>query len=124
MGTFSYPVEVAASREGPFEPVEALVDTGSLYTWLPRAVFDRLDVKPSGKRRFQTADGRIVNRNVAELVIRIDGETATTICVLGDPGDQVLLGAYALEGVSMAADPVNERLVPMPSIPAARGQGR
>ncbi len=119
MGTFTYRVELGARPEGPFRAVDALVDTGSLYTWVPRTLFEQLGIEPSGKRAFQMADGRIIERDIAEPVIRIDDQIAHTICVFADPNDIVLLGAYTLEGFALAADPVNKRLVPMPSIPAA-----
>ena len=38
-------------------------------------------------------------------------EAMPTLMVFGGAGDAVLLGAYALEGFSLAADPVNRRLV-------------
>ncbi|MFQ5880105.1 MAG: aspartyl protease family protein [Dehalococcoidia bacterium] len=118
MGVFRYPVEIAPHPEGPYEQFNALVDTGSLYTWVPSAILRRLGLGPTGKRPFLVADGRIIERDVTEAVIQIDGQRAHTICVFTDERDQVLLGAYTLEGFGLAADPVNKRLVPMPAIPA------
>jgi len=118
MGAFRYPVEIAARPEGPYEPLDAWVDTGSVYTWIPSPILRRLGLNPTGKRPFLVADGRIIQRDIVEAVVRVDGEVAHTICVFGDEGDQVLLGAYTLEGLGLAADPVNKRVVPMPVIPA------
>jgi hypothetical protein len=36
-----------------------------------------------------------------------------TLVVLAEPGNPPLLGAYALEGLRLAADPVARRLVPV-----------
>ena len=36
--------------------------------------------------------------------------------VPGDPASPALLGAYALEGLRLAADPVARRLVPVPGL--------
>ena len=118
MGVFRYSIEIAARPEGPYEQFEALVDTGSLYTWVPTSVLKKLGLAPTIKRAFQVADGRIIERDVTEAVIRLDGESVHTLCVFADDSDQVLLGAVTLEQFALAADPVNKRLVPMPAIPA------
>ena len=121
MGVFRYPIEIAARPEGSYERVEALVDTGSLYTWVPSGLLRGLGLAPTAKRSFVLADGRVIERDVVEAVIRLDGQTAHTICVFAGEGDQVLLGAVTLEQFALAADPVNKRLVPMPAIPAMAG---
>ena len=118
MGVFPYRVEIAVRPDGPFESLQALVDTGSLYTGAPRTLLERLGLTPTAKRAFQVAGGRIIDRDIAEVVIRIDGQTAHTICVFADEGHQVRLGAVTLEQFALAADPVNKRLVPMTAIPA------
>ena len=124
MGTFTYRVELAASENGPFEALDALVDTGALYSWMPRSLFERLGISATGTRAFQMANGEIINRDIAQPVVRIDGEIVHTICVFGDATDAVLLGAYTLEGLALAVDPGNKRLVRMPTIPAFAGAGR
>lgn len=118
MGLFKYRIEIAAAKDGPFYPVEALVDTGSLYTWIPGKTLRGAGLNPTGTRAFQLADGQIVQREITEAVVRLDGDVVHTICVFGDDRDQALLGAVTLEQFSLAADPVNKRLVPMPAIPA------
>ncbi len=120
MSSFQYPIELVASPDGPYERLEAWVDTGSVYTWIPSATLQRLGLIPTAKRPFQVADGRIIERDIVEAVVRLDGQTAYTVCVFGNQDDLVVLGAYALEGLGLAADPVNKRLVPMPVIPALR----
>ena len=118
MSAFQYPIEIAARPEGPYEHLDAWVDTGSVYSWVPSPVLQRLGLSPTGQRPFQVADGRLIERDIVEAVVKIDGQAAHTICVFGGEQDLVLLGAYALEGLGLAADPVNKRLVPMPVIPA------
>ena len=42
MGTFRYPI-VLCSRDGTWERrVDALVDTGATYTWVPRPILEEL----------------------------------------------------------------------------------
>ena len=42
----------------------------------------------------------------------IDGESVTTLVVFGEENAPPLLGAYTLEGLALAVDPVEQRLVP------------
>jgi predicted aspartyl protease len=118
MSTFTVPVDISASESGSTERLEAWVDTGSLYSWIPSDVLERIGVKAHGVRTFTLADGNDVDREVGRIWITIDGRTEMTIAVFAAPGSQTLLGAYALEGLSLAADPVNERLIPMTRIQA------
>ena len=41
----------------------------------------------------------------------IDGESEITIVVFGEDNGPALLGAYTLEGLALAVDPVGQRLV-------------
>jgi predicted aspartyl protease len=118
VGVFRYSIGIAAGPDGPFERLDALVDTGSLYTWVPAATLGRLGLRPTGKRPFFTADSRVIERDIGRVWVSIDGQQEITLIVFGEETDQVLLGAYTLEGFALAADPVNKRLVPMPAIPA------
>lgn len=34
MGTFRYPIEIAATDAGPFLALEAVVGTGAAYSWV------------------------------------------------------------------------------------------
>ena len=119
VGVFKYRLELAATAEGPFRAVEALVDTGSVYTWVPASILLELGLTPTDKLEFTMANGKRELRDAAEAVVRLDGRIRHTVCVFGEADDLVLLGAYALEGFGLAADPLNKRLVPMPTIPAA-----
>ena len=44
-----------------WETIEALVDTGAGYTWIPASTLARLGVSPQSRREFVTADGRIID---------------------------------------------------------------
>lgn len=111
MGTFRVAIQIGDPKGGHFETVEALVDTGASYTWVPRDVLERLGVLPEGRWEFEVAGSRVIERDVAETRVRYDGETRTTIVVFGDEGSLPLLGAYTLEGFRLAPDPVNRRLI-------------
>jgi predicted aspartyl protease len=118
VSTFTVPIVVGGSEQGPFERIEAWVDTGSLYSWMPADLLERLGVRAHGTRSFTLANGDEIDRPVGRVWLTYDDRTELTIVVLGEPQSQTLLGAYALEGLAMAADPVNERIVPVASINA------
>ena len=111
MGTFHVALQIGDSQGQHWETVEALVDTGSTFTWIPRDILTRLGIQPEFHQEFQTADGRIISREVAHLPARLEGQELITMVVFSDEGDATVLGAYTLEGFSLAADPVNRRLV-------------
>ena len=112
MGSFSHPVEVSDMDGQRFEAVEALADTGSSYTVIPASLLRGLGIAPQERIEFELADGRIIEREIGEARIRVDGRSAATLVVFGDEGVSSLLGAYTLEGVRLAVDPVNKRLIP------------
>ena len=92
--------------------IEATVDTGAAYTTLPAPLLRELGVEPRGKRRFLLADGRRVEMDYGEVRATVDGENVTTLVVFGEDNAPALLGAYTLEGLALAVDPVEQRLVP------------
>ena len=53
---------------------------------------------------------------VGEARVTIDGVSVVTQVVFGDDGVFPLLGSYTLEGLLLAVDPVNQRLVPTHAI--------
>ena len=112
MGTFRYPVEIGNPSGTQFEIVNPMVDTGATYSFLPASLLERLEVEPMETVMFTLADGSRIERDIGEAPIRAAGRQATTIVVFGDEDSTPLLGAYALEGLRLAVDPYNRRLVP------------
>jgi len=113
MGAFEVEFEIGSPDETRWERVQGLVDTGSTYTWVPRPILQRLGVAPQFQREFETADGRVVLRDMAVVPGRLSGRTLPTLVVFGDEPDAILLGVHALEGFGLGVDTVNRRLVPV-----------
>jgi aspartyl protease family protein len=116
MGTFHVEVEIGDPEGRRYESVEALVDTGSTYTSVPRSVLDALGVEPHERAWFRLADGHHVQREIGRTWVRVGGQAELTLVVFADVGSPTLLGAYALEGLRLAPDPVGRRLVPIPGL--------
>lgn len=93
--------------------LELLADTGAIYTIIPRKQLEKLDIKPIGKRRFKTADGRIIQREVTIAQIEIQKEIAHSTIVYGEPKDAQVLGVTTLEELALQIDPITGELKPL-----------
>ena len=112
MGTFTWPLRISSMDGLQSLEIEATVDTGAAYTTLPASLLRELGVTSMGKRRFLLADGRRLEMDYGEARAAINGENVTTLVVFGEDNAPALLGAYTLEGLALAVDPVEQRLVP------------
>jgi len=111
-GDFRVSIQIARAKGERFEPLRALVDTGSTFTWVPRDVLERLGVSPEQEWPFELADGREQRYPVAWVQIRVEerGEQPT-IVVFAPPGSEPILGVVTLEEYLLAVDPVHHRLI-------------
>ena len=114
MGHFRVAVEVGNRAGERFEAMEALVDTGATYTWIPQDVLQQLGVTPEEEWPFELADGREVRYPVTWTLIRISERARPTVVVFGEPGSPPILGVVTLEEFLLAVDPVHRRLIPVP----------
>ena len=112
MGTFTWPLRISSIDGEQSLEIEATVDTDAAYTTLPASLLRELGVTPMGKRKLLLADGRRIHMDYGEAQATIDGETVPTLVVFGENDAPALLGAYTLDGLALAVDPVEQRLVP------------
>ena len=121
MGIFRTTVGVASLGD-PQRRVDVehmMVDTGSEYTWIAEERLAQLGVAPVRIDRFETADGRILERRVGFAMLYAGGRSAPSVVVFARPGDMVLLGAHGLEGLNLRVDLGSKELVPAGPVPAA-----
>lgn len=116
VGNFRVPLEIGNLHDNRSRHLEALVDTGATYTWIPGERLEGLGIQAQGTRPFVLADGRQVSYGVAWVRVRIGDVSQPTIVVLGDPESEPLLGVVTLEEFGLGVDPVNRRLVPVPGL--------
>jgi len=114
--TFSVQIQVGDLAGNLYVDVEALVDTGASDTVLPQAILRQLEIAPIDRSRYRLADGRIIEYDVGEARIRIDGSERTALVVFGPADTAALLGATTLELFHLAVDPVEKRLNPVPGL--------
>ena len=124
VGIFRTTVGVGTLAGGAIADVDGvMVDTGSEYTWMPEALLARIGIVPMRSDRFETADGRSLERDVGFAMIHAGGRSAPSIVVFAGPGDMVLLGAHGLEGLNLRVDLARKELVPAGPVPAAAAAG-
>ncbi len=112
MGIITVPIQISVVDGGESMEVETIVDTGSFYTMLPGRLLRDLGVVPIGTRRLSLADGRRILMNYGRAWVTVEGESEVTLVVFGEDDGPALLGAYTLQGLALAVDPTEERLVP------------
>lgn len=116
MGTFKYPVIIYSRDKRKREKIEALVDAGATYTWIPSQILKHLGYKPEFKRKLKLADGKVIERKGTIINIKINKFILPTIAIFGDSDSQPLLGAVTLEEFSLAPDPISKKLVPIEAL--------
>lgn len=107
-------IEIGDPRGERYERVDATVDTGPTYTVALASKLRGLGIEPRDRAPFELADGSMRDYDVGQTMARVDGREVTALVVFGDDDVGPLLGAYTLEGLRMAADPVRRRLVSVP----------
>jgi len=98
---------------GKQENVKFLVDSGATYSLLPKAVWEAIGLKPKRKLTFTLADGTTLERSVSEALIILPQGEAHTPVILGEEGDEALLGVVTLEILGLVFNPFNRTLHPM-----------
>jgi clan AA aspartic protease len=113
MGAVHQTISIAPLGGGEPVSLEALVDSGATYTWVPKDVLARIGIQPEERRTFVLADGREAEYDVAWVRVAINGRTQPSLCIFGEPGTEPLLGVFTLEAFGLGIDPVNRDLVPV-----------
>ena len=117
MGTIKEQVIIANPTNGSYSlEMEVIVDSGATYTQIPSLLLDQLHIDKKYKRRLKIATGEIIERDAGEIRITIKNETLTTLVIFGDEASEPLVGAVTLEQFSLAIDPVNKTLIPVPEL--------
>ena len=116
MGVFNWPIQLSSLEGGNPRDIEAAVDTGATYTMLPAGLLRELGIAPTSKAGFELADGRVIEMDIGRAWVTISGNSEVTLVVFAEDDSPALLGAYTLEGLRLAVDPVNQRLVPTNAI--------
>ncbi|PKB72640.1 MAG: hypothetical protein BZY75_06045 [SAR202 cluster bacterium Io17-Chloro-G7] len=116
MGTFSVSIQIGDLAGQHFVQVEALVDTGSTYTVLPKDMLEELGIDQKGQRSFELGDDHLVEYPIGYARLCLGEDQTIVLVVFGPEGVAPLLGATALEHLSVAVDPIRQILIPVPAL--------
>lgn len=114
MGTFSVEIQIrAAGTTGkPSTPVKCLVDTGAAFCQFSASFLTSLGVTPDRVVPVMMADGTRGESPAGWAEVFYQDRHAFTLVLFGGETSLALLGAHALEGLGLAADPVRKVLEP------------
>ena len=111
MGTFFHSIRLIAPS-GSTETLEALVDTGAMFTVIPTPILERLGVRPFDTIPVRFASGQTERWRIGQLEAELDGSRRPIICLFGSSDAPPLIGAHTLEAFLLTVDPMEQKLVP------------
>ena len=115
MGLTVLSLEVAnQSNPQQVETVEFPIDSGAVYSVVPRAILERLGIAPVSEQTFRLASGQTIQRQTGGALFKYGDKAGVAAVIFGEESDSTLLGAHTLESLGLALDPIRRELVPLP----------
>ncbi len=96
--------------------LDFLVDSGAIYSVVPTPILERLGIKPLSDQEFRLADGTKIMRKKGIALFKYEDKIGGADVIFGEEDDSVLLGAFTLEALGLALDPLKRELKPLPMI--------
>jgi clan AA aspartic protease len=93
--------------------LEFIVDTGAIYTVIPKSVAEKLKLKELSRRKFKMADANVVELPISEAYLTIGNEGVTSLVAIADERTPILLGVTTLELLGLQVDPISGKLTPL-----------
>ena len=100
-------------RPQRWETVRCLVDSGAVYSVVPASVLKSLGIPPIAEEEFELAKGEKIIRRKGIAAFRYEGRMGGADVIFGEEGDANLLGAFTLEALGLALDPLRRELMPL-----------
>ena len=95
------------------DEVDLLVDSGAIFTSIPRDTLEKLGLKPIDREKLKVYGGTIVERDLGWALIEYGGKRRVVPVIFGEPKDTSVLGATSLESLGYQVDPVTKKLKPI-----------
>jgi len=92
--------------------VTFLLDSGAGYCLLPETAWKAIGLSAQRTQTFFLADGTRLEREISGCHLRVAGAEGHVPVILGEPGDEALLGVIALEVLGLMLDPFRRQLQP------------
>ena len=103
---------VVSGPSGVTRTVRFLVDSGAKYSLLPLDDWRALGLTPTRRATFVLADGTQIDRDISECRIGLPQGEGYSPVILGEPGDEALLGVVTLENLGLVLHPFSRTLQP------------
>lgn len=100
--------------------LEALVDTGATHTKISRSTAERLALAMKKIVTVELADGSESLCGLAEASVECEGSRMTVPILIGEEGEELLLGLTTLEALGLKVNPITHKLEPARFIEYAR----
>ena len=94
--------------------LQFLVDSGAMYSCVPRGILEQLGIKPHTRREFILANGEVIQRQVGSAAFEYEGLRGDSLVMFGEEGDTILLGVTTLEAFGYILDPLRGELRAVP----------
>jgi clan AA aspartic protease len=96
--------------------IEFLVDSGAMYSVVPKTVLKDLGIRPCGSKEFTLADGTKIIRKFGNAFFSFQKVPGASPVIFGEKGDTPLLGMVSLEALGYILDPLRRELRPLPMV--------
>lgn len=100
------------ARPGTRRDLDALVDTGALYSLIPADTLRGIGIEPRERQTFELASGDAIERGAGEARFFFDGRSAASPVIFGEEGESPLLGVVTLESMGLEVVPVRRQVRP------------
>jgi len=98
------------------ETLEFLIDSGAIYSVVPTPILEKLGIKPLTEQEIRLADGTKIARKKGIALFKYGNQIGGADVIFREEGDSLLLGAFTLEALGLALDPLRRELKPLPMI--------
>jgi predicted aspartyl protease len=117
MGLTTIKLDVANVAEpANMVSVICLVDSGAIYSVIPRPVLVGLGIKPIASETYRLAYGEFADREKGGALYKYEDRVGVADVIFGEEGDETLLGALTLEALGLSLDPLRRELKPLPML--------
>lgn len=116
MGTFSVEIQIRAvgAPNSARTPVKCLVDTSAAFCQFPASFLNSVGIVADRMMPVVLADGSRAESQAGWAEVFYQDRRAYALVLFGAETSLALLGAHALEGLGLAADPIRKVLEPVP----------
>ena len=98
------------------EKLDFLIDSGAIYSVVPTPVLERLGIRPLSEQQFRLANGDRMVRQKGYALFKYGERIGVSDVIFGEERDSLLLGAFTLESLGLALDPLRRELRELPMI--------